>query len=143
MDRLWLFLFLYGTVALIGVGLTSFWGSFAINRWRALVHPAARDRAFVLSVSIALVAMGLTIYCTARVIGNATYGLSMILRHNSDAWPLGIALGVIICGLLKMVWLADLEDHPPRWIWLRTMIGITMLWGVIAFILLPSVPLGR
>jgi hypothetical protein len=138
-ERLFVFVFLYGTVSLIGAFLSFFWARIARQRARSIPHPAIKDRAFVLASSIALSALGLTISHGVRAVGNVQFGLSSILKR-SDAYPIGFGLIILIAGMLLQVWLADLQKHPPRWIMVRWMIGLTMLWAIVAALLVPGVP---
>lgn len=138
--KVWLFLFLYGSVTLIGFGLTIFWGKYAYHRAHNCgTTNCFKDRAFILSTAIALISGGVTITDAARTYGNAEFGLSQILERGEGVF-IAIGLIVTIIGLVKMVWLADLEVHPPRWTWLRTALGVTILWAVVASLLAPGVP---
>lgn len=137
--RVWAFLFLYGASALTGLFLAVFWTRFAISRCRNVSHPCRKDRVFVLSSSIALVSAGMVLIDGARAVGNAEFGLSSILQRD-EAYFIAAGLFLAILGFLKMTWLADLEKHPPKWSWLRAMIGVTLLWAVIAFLIAPGVP---
>jgi hypothetical protein len=135
----WLFLFLYGATCLIGGFLTTFWARVAWQRCKVIDHFCLKDRAFVLASAIAIVAGGVAVIDGARVFGNAEYGLSSILKRG-EAWFIGAGLIISYIGFLKMTWLADLEKHPPKWTWTRSMIGLTILWAVIALLLAPGVP---
>jgi uncharacterized membrane-anchored protein len=141
MSRLAFFIFLYGAVSIIGFLLTVFWGKFAWARCNAVLHPCWKDRAFVMATGIALFIGGSTVNYAARTYGNAEYGLSMILLRK-EAWFIGGGLAVMFLGALVLAWLADLEDHPPMWNYLRAAIGITILWGVIVIIAVPKMPFG-
>lgn len=137
--RVWLFIFLYGAVAMSGAFLSFFWAHFAYCRAKLISHPSYKDRTFVLSAAIAMVAIGLALVDGARAIGNIEFGLSAILQRN-EAYFIGVGLVFILFGLFKMTWLADLERHPPKWMWTRAMLGMTLLWSVIAALLAPGVP---
>lgn len=139
MARVWLFIFLYGVTTIISFFLTVFWTRLAIVRAREINHSIFKDKAFVLAAAIATVAGGTMLMHGARVVGNLDYGLSLILR-NGDAYAVAIGLVLCIIGFLKMTWLADLEKHPPKWTWLRAMLGATVLWGITSALLAPGVP---
>lgn len=141
MNRLWFFLFLYGTSAFIGAFLCTFWTRVMWNRRGRIVHPWWHDRALVLALAIACVSGGMTVVDFARVIGNAQFGLSPILTRTEGYFiAFGLLIGII--GLFKMTWLADLEEHPPRWTWLRCMVAVTLLWAVLSRILAAHAPFG-
>jgi hypothetical protein len=139
MDRVWIFMFLGGMSTLIGLMLSTFWTHLAYCRARLIAHPKHKDRTFVLAASIATLSAGVTVADGWRTWGNIEYGLSESLR-SPDAYFVAAGLVIAILGMVGMVWLADLEKHPPRWTWLRTMIGVTVLWAVISALLAPGVP---
>lgn len=133
--RVWLFLFLYGATAIVGSLLCAWWTKFAIKRFRSITHSWYHDRTFVLSSAIALVSGGVALI-------DGAWGLSAILRRD-EAVFIGVGLVLCLVGLLKMVWLVDLEDEPPNWHLLRLMLVMTIFWGVVAAIITPGVPFGR
>lgn len=139
MDRVLIFIFLYGATACSGAVLSFFWTRFAISRGKRMPHPWLKDRTFVLALAIALVSLGLTLIDGARAVGNLEFGLSSILRRD-EAWFIGAGLIATLAGMFKMGWLADLEVNPPHWTWLRFMLGLTVLWAVVAILLAPGVP---
>lgn len=141
MDSAGLFVFLYGAPTLVGIFLAAFWAVFAIRRAREITHPWRHDRAFILSAAIAVIATGVVSTFGARAVGNLIYGISPILRHK-EAYFIGLGLVLALIGFLLMAWLADLEKHPPKWTWLRAMLGLTALWAAVVAILAPGIPYG-
>lgn len=137
--RLFAFLFLYGTVAFMGLFLVIFWGLTAKRRIAAITHPWYQDRYSILSLSIAGLTIGLMLETGARMFGNVMSGLSPILRRVEGDY---IAMGIVfsLFGLCGLVWLADLERDPPRYSWLLGMLVLTGIWAVACFYILPHVP---
>lgn len=135
MTREWLFIFLFGLTSIIGLFLTSFWTRLAYARMREINGHWYHDRASVLALAIASIAGGIVLTNGARVLGSMHHGLIGFLSDGRLATAIGIGMALIVVGFFKMTWLADLEQHPPKWTWLRAMLGFTVLWSVVAAIL--------
>lgn len=131
-----LFLFLYGVPAFVGAGLAAFWGAIGLKRWNEIKrhHPWWCDRYFLVVVGFALVSLGAAILYATRVYGNLHYGLSPIL-YGTEGYVMIAGLIVVTLGFFVMVWLADLEIHPPRWTWVRRTIILSAIWAVTVVVL--------
>jgi hypothetical protein len=145
MTRAFIFLFLFGTIVLIGIFLSLFWGGLAIRRKRLVggKWKLSSDRYFVLALSVAMFAFGLTISYMGRLIGNLLYGLSALIQHDQAAWLIGSGLSFVIIGSAGMVWLADLESRRVTWKWCITMLLLTLGWAVAALFITPYIPFVR
>ena len=139
--RAFIFLFLFGSTELIGLFLAIFWAGtarkrahFIDGRWTLW-----SDRAFVLSIAVATATAGRTASNLGTLIGTAFYGLSPVLQHW-QAWPIAIGLFLTLVAYLQLVWLADLEVHPPQYRWLKAMCIATILWAGVSFLFMSKVP---
>lgn len=135
-----LFIFLYGLCGIIGLFLAVFWGRLAHRRLKVIDYPWYRDRYYLISVAVTLLAGGQAIVDAARTVGNIEYGLSPILTHT-EGWFVFLGMFTLLLGLITMVWVADLETHPPSWRWLRRMLIFTVFWLVVSFFVHYYVPL--
>lgn len=129
--REFVFIFLYGAVTFASILLAIFWGRFAAQRRSTLIGNIFKDRYFVLSLGVTIDAAAWTVITGMRVVSNYHYGLSKALYGWEGA---GIAIGLIaaIFSKVMLVWLADLEDHPPRWPWTKALVIGTAIWGGVA-----------
>lgn len=130
----WLFLFLYGSLFLVGLFLAPFWGALARRRARRVAGrwSLRSDRYFVLASAICILAIGDTILFGTRAVVSATIGLTASERHPLAGIGIGIGVGIIMCGKILLVWLADLEREPQVWTWTRWLTATTMAWAVLA-----------
>ena len=135
-----LFIYLYGVAAVVGIGLAIFWGRIAVNRKRQINYPWQRDRYFILATGVCLVTGGQAGIDLSRTYGNIEYGLSKILTHPVG-WVVFASMLVMIAGLFFMVWLADLETHPPKWTWLKWSAVFTLVWLIASFFIHFYIPL--
>lgn len=142
MDRIAIFLFLFGFVMIVGVFLSIFWTRSVVVRWRKVKGRWRwnEDRALILSASIALSSTGLMMVYGGHLLFNMFYNLSPTLQ-NGEAWPVAIGLVLFLTGNLLLVWLADLEIDPPRWGWLKGMALIAAAWLAASIYLAPLIPL--
>lgn len=133
--REFILIFLYGAVSLAAFFLAVFWSRFSFRRWQKMVGNGIwHDRYFLLATAIAVNSTGLVILFGSRTVGSIIYGSSAALT----GWEtLGVMFGLIVtlCSKTMLVWLADLEEDPPVWTWLRWMTIITTGWAVVAILL--------
>jgi hypothetical protein len=139
--REFIFLFLFGAVTIASLKLAGFWGWFAYRRCKSVgcASPIIRDRYFVLALAIALDAVGTFAYAGTRVIANIHYGLSRAL-HGAEGYGVAAGLVAVLASKTMLVWLADLENDPPRWTFLRTLIMATIIWGIATVFISAAIP---
>jgi len=128
------FLYLYGIGALLGVPIALFWATMSWRRYKEITHRWWRDRYLIVTLSFTAVAAGVVLTHATRTIGNFQYGLSPILR-GPDGVPMAIGLTILLVGFLGMIWLADLEVHPPRWKWTRWSVLVSGIWFLTVVVL--------
>ncbi len=139
--RAFIFMFLYGSLFIIGVFLSVFWTNVTLARSRVIDDRWSKytDRHVILAAGVAFSALGVAIHSGGRIFGNLAFGLSPILQ-SKDATVIGLGLFMLLCGSLIMVWLADLETQPPMWRWLKTVAVLSIMWALAALALAPTVP---
>jgi len=139
--RAFIFMFLYGSLFIIGVFLSIFWTNVTLTRSRVIADRWSKytDRHVILAAGVAFSALGVAIHSGGRIFGNLAFGLSPILQ-SKDATVIGIGLTMLLCGSLIMVWLADLETQPPNWRWLKTVSVLSIMWALASLALAPTVP---
>jgi hypothetical protein len=127
--RLWVFMFLYGLLAITGGFLTVFWGMVTFRRFKSLPAQELRmDRYFWLAASLAVNSVGSMILFGGRAWVNAIFGISQNLLGASGL-VIGVGLVLVLLAKIMMVWLADLERAKPLWLW--GMGGMTLLWSIV------------
>ncbi len=139
--RAFIFMFLYGSLMIVGVFLSIFWANVTLTRSRVISDRWNKytDRHVILAAGVAFSALGVAIHSGGRIFGNLAFGLSPILQ-SKDATVIGIGLTMLLCGSLIMVWLADLETQPPNWKWLKRVGILSTMWGLGSLALAPTVP---
>ncbi len=139
--RAFIFMFLYGSLTIIGVFLCIFWTQVTLTRSRVIDDRWSKytDRHVILAAGVAFSALGVVIHSGGRIFGNLAFGLSPILQ-SKDAVVIGLGLFMLLCGSLIMVWLADLETRPPNWRWLKTVAVLSIMWALGSLAIAPTVP---
>ncbi len=135
-----LVLWLYGSLLIVGGFLATFWFKFAAKRSAAIEHRWFKDRYLILASGLALWTAGQVILNTGRLIGNVVHGLSSIMLRI-EGWFIALGLLLVLGASFFFVWLADLEEHPPRWRYLRGMAIATLAWAAVAAILPQYMPM--
>ena len=135
------FLFLYGITAILGVALGWFWLGVARKRVKVIEHAWHQDLYTLVALGFGLVTAGLGIGHSFRTFGNIHYGLSPILQRNEGV-GIGVGMIVVLLGFLVLIYLADIEDHPPKWTWVKVSMVVSVLWVLVVLFIADMVPTG-
>lgn len=136
------FIFAYGSLLILGAFLSVFWLKVTHKRHGStpLGSFGEPDRYAVLSFAIHVMAVGMLLNFAGRLYGNVLHGLSNVLVRG-EGWVIGAGLWMMMGGSLMLVWLADLEVHPPKFSWLKITLAACLIWLVATVIVLPYVPI--
>lgn len=121
------FVFLYGVGSILGYPIFIFWLIMGVRRWR--LARSFRDRYFLLCLESALISSGLAVSYTTRTVVGLTYGFSTAIVHGASGVILALGLTLLASGMVLMVFVADLDTHPPKWYWTKYAIVATIVWA--------------
>jgi hypothetical protein len=125
--RLFLFVFVYGMLALTGAALAWIWTRIAVKRVAVLGRGELMgDRYFWLAAALGVNSIGSVVLFGTRAWTNLTQGISPMLI-GIDGALIFFGLAVVLAAKGMMVWLADLEREHPRWLWGMGL--LVLVWG--------------
>lgn len=137
--REWFFIWAFGTLLLMSLLLTPLWILRARARRVSIPHHPLSDRTYLMSSGIAALALGTLFINGGRLYDNLQDGPGAVWR-NYAGWSVGFGMMALVFGFMLFVMLADLEEYPPTWTWLRIGLVIVGVWAVASFFIARHLP---